>query len=60
MLSLYGLGDLFCQFSEQGVPIEEVYSISQRLTYEQAEHEARRAATTPDAIEERKAIQGEA
>jgi len=47
------------RYTEKGIPKDQVYSIQARLDYERQEEEYRAAASTPEAIEECKAIQGE-
>ena len=47
------------RYSDGGITRDQVYSLHQRLAYEEQERMFREAASTPEAIEERKAIQGE-
>ena len=46
-------------YKEAEIPEDHVYSLSARLAYEEQEHQHRKAAETPEAVAERKAIQGE-
>ena len=46
-------------YVDAGLRADEVYSLSARLAYEEQEHQHRKAAETPEAVAERKAIQGE-